>query len=137
MIINIDSKTTLKQITDAFKNRFPYLKIEFFIDSNHDNKSSNNERIKNQDLSLAQITNYNNEINFSINGKETIKLVEEHFKNTFGVMIQVFYKRSNTWIMSTTSDNITLDALNAKSMREAENLKNEPPTDAADRMDLE
>jgi len=137
MIINIDSKTTLKQITDAFKNRFPYLKIEFFIDSNHDNKDSNNERIKNQDLSLAQITNYNNEINFSINGKETIKLVEEHFKNTFGVMIQVFYKRSNTWIMSTTSDNITLDALNAKSMREAENLKNEPPTDAADRMDLE
>lgn len=137
MIININQNTSIQQIMDEFKNRYPGLKIEFFIDENHDNKATANEMIKNRECKLGSFGATAAEINFEIHGNETISAFENHFKNTFGLMVQVFHKRSNTWIVTTNTDHYTLDDLNNKSLSEAEPMSGSDIIDAADRNDLE
>lgn len=137
MIIAINSNTSIQEIIDAFSNRYPGLKIEFFVDENHDNKATANEMIKNRDSKLGHFGAAAAEVNFEIHGNETVSHFEDHFKNTFGLMVQVFHKRSNMWIVTTKTDNYTLNELNQKSLSEAAPMASEDVVDAADRNDLE
>jgi bifunctional pyridoxal-dependent enzyme with beta-cystathionase and maltose regulon repressor activities len=137
MVININQNTSIQEIIDAFKSRFPGLKIEFFIDENHDNKAAAKEMIKNRQNKLSNFVTTAIKVNFEIHGNETISEFENKFKNTFGLMVQVFHKRSNVWILTTNTDYYTLDNLNSKSLSEAEPMLDSEIIDAADRNDLE
>jgi len=137
MIIELNTQTSIKQIQESFTNRFPFLKIEFFIDANHDGINTANEMIKDHNLTLGSLAAQNINTNLEIHGMQTINELEHLFKNNFGVIAQVFYKRNNNWLVTSTSDKLTLNELNQKAEDHAKPLNEEGMVDAADRMELE
>jgi hypothetical protein len=137
MIISVNKNSTLKDITEVFHNRYPYLKLEFFVDKNHDGHTTADEMLKNQKTQIGNFLKSDEDFEFEINGNKPIKTFETFFNKKFGLMVQVFFKRGNTWIMSTTSDKLTLNELNARAEEDNKPLQTEGPIDAADRMELE
>lgn len=138
MIIALNTQTSIKQVQESFANRFPFLKIEFFIDANHDGINTANEMIKDHDLTLGSLAAQNINTNLEIHGTHTITELEHLFKNNFGVIAQVFYKRNNNWLVtSSTSDKLTLNELNQKAEDHVKPVNEEGMVDAADRMELE
>jgi hypothetical protein len=137
MIITINTQTTIKQILENFANRFPFLKIEFFIDANKDGINTANEMIKDHNLTLGSLANQNINTKLEIHGTFTIDELEHLFKNNFGVIAQVFYKRNNNWLVTSTSDKLTLNELNQKAEDHVKPVNEEGMVDAADRMELE
>ena len=137
MIITLNTQTSIKQLQESFANRFPFLKIEFFIDANHDGINTANEMIKDHNLTLGSLSAQNINTNLEIHGTHTITELEQLFKNNFGVIAQVFYKRNNNWLVTSTSDKLTLNELNQKAEDHAKPVNEEGMVDAADRMELE
>lgn len=137
MNITLNTQTSIKQIQESFANRFPFLKIEFFIDANHDGINTANEMIKDHNLTLDSLAAQNINSNIEIHGTQTINELEQLFKNSFGVIAQVFYKRNNNWLVTSTSDKLTINELNKKAEEHAKPFTEEGIVDAADRMELE
>lgn len=137
MIITLNTQTSIKQIQESFTNRFPFLKIEFFIDANHDGINTANEMIKDHNLTLGSLAAQNINTNLELHGTQTINELEQLFKKNFGLIAQVFYKRNNNWLVTSTSDKLTLNELNQKAEDHAKPLNEEGMVDAADRMELE
>ena len=137
MIIKINAQTSIKQIQDAFTRRFPFLKLEFFIDANADGIFTANEMIKDHDKSIGELSKTTLTIAIEVHGSTTITELEQSFKTNFGLIVQVFHNRNHTWIVSTTSDQLTLEILNARAEEVSKPLNNETIVDPSDRMELE
>lgn len=137
MIIKINAQTSIKQIQDAFTRRFPFLKLEFFIDANADGIFTANEMIKDHDKSIGELSKTTLTIAIDVHGSNTITELEQSFKTNFGLIVQVFHNRNHTWIVSTTSDQLTLEILNARAEEVSKPLNNETIVDPSDRMELE
>ena len=90
MIIKISTHTTIKQIQDTFAKRFPFLKIEFFIDANEDGIFTANEMIKEHDKTISEISKIALSNEVEIHGNHTITELEQLFKTNFGLIAQVF-----------------------------------------------
>lgn len=137
MIIKISAQTSIKQIQSAFTTRFPFLKLEFFIDSNSDQIFTANEMIKDHDKTIGELSKTVLNKAFEIHGSHTITELEQSFKSNFGLIVQVFHNRNHTWIMSTTSDQLTLEILNTRAEEVSKPLNKETMVDPSDRMELE
>ncbi len=135
MKIIFNPNTTIQQVQETFNNRFPFLKIEFFADLNKPLNAEN--MVKNHQMEIGNLTSLNSKEGIEIHGINTIKQFEDLFLNQYEIVAQVFHKRSQTWIKTTTSDDETLDSLNNKSEEDNKPLPKEEVTDSADRMDLE
>jgi len=137
MIIKISAQTSIKQVQSAFTTRFPFLKLEFFIDSNSDQIFTVNEMIKDHDKTICELSKTVLNNAFEVHGSHTITELEQSFKTNFGLIVQVFHNRNHTWIMSTTSDQLTLEILNTRAEEVSKPLNKETMVDSSDRMDLE
>lgn len=137
MNISISSTTTLAQIQQQFSQRFPYLKIEFFIDENGDNVLTANEMIRNHRLPLADVAKNKLTESIEIHGSNAVFELEMLFCKGLGIDAQVFHKRGQNWIATTTTDGVTLDVLNEKAAQNNIPLKKAEIVEATDRMDVE
>ncbi len=137
MIIRINKNSKISQIQQDFSKRFPYLKIEFFKDKNKDGTLTADEMIKDSDTTIGSIREMGHDGVFDIDGLTTVKELEKNFGDVFGVYVQVFRKSGKTWIMTTTTDHLTLAEQNHIAAEQSKEIAEEKPVDAADRAELE
>lgn len=137
MHITIKSSTTIQEIQDAFAKHFPWLKIEFFMNSLNNHTLTADEMIKNHSKAIGELAKLSSDDGMELSGTTTVNQLELNFKDSFGLVAQVFHKRGHAWIITTTSDTLTLDALNARAAEDAKPLPKEEVADAADHMDVE
>ncbi|MCO6494791.1 MAG: hypothetical protein J5I91_03800 [Bacteroidetes bacterium] len=136
MSISITPLTTLQEIKTAFHRKFNALKIDFFIDINKDGNYTSNEQIKDYEATLSDIGGIGGGGEIAIDDNSTVAEVESSFKELFGVIVQIFRQRGNSWLMTTTTDNYTLSELNKMGLeRMSEGSDN--IIDSADRIELE
>lgn len=127
--------TTLRRVRDAFNARFPYLNLEFFVDSNNDSQYTAHEKLTNHALTFESLSGKTGLM--ELQDTDTAGNIEQKFATTFGVAVQVFYKRGANWLLTTTSDKLSLFELNNRSQEYDKPIQNEIPADASDRMELE
>lgn len=107
--IEIDNEfMTLKDIKDQFNKKFPNLKIEFFQKHHEPKEASPKNAIYEDSLTLKDVRDEGSLNPISIHGNTKTSTLEEHFENEYGVSVQVYKKRGNTWIQSTSTDDWTL-----------------------------
>lgn len=137
MIIRINKDSKISQIQKEFSTRFPNLKIEFFKDKNKDGQLTANEMIKDPDTRIGAIREMGHDGMYEIDGLMTVAELEKNFLDIFGVYVQVFRKSGSAWLMTTTTDHLTLAEQNHIAAEQAKEIPSEGPVDAADRADLE
>jgi len=137
MILRINKQTTISKIQEEFSTRFPNLKIEFFIDKNKDDQLTADEQIKDTSQTIHEIRENGKDGVYDIDGLITVAELEKNFFDIFGLYVQVFRKSGNIWLMTTTTDHLTLSEQNNLSAQQSKKITSEGPIDAADHADLE
>ena len=102
-IIVKDSKT-IGEIKNEFNSHFPHLKLEFYSGDHAIGEGSLNKEKIEDNLLLKDIRLNHSIGELSIHGNQKTSTLEENFKNTFGLYVQVFRKSGDTWIQTTSTD---------------------------------
>jgi len=105
---------TIGELQDEFNSRFKFLKLGFFIDKNGDNRLTADEQIKNRNMRLGAISETTTEGHFTVSGSTTVKEIEELFRESYGLEVQVLRRSGENWLVTGKTDNWTLDEQNQR-----------------------
>ncbi len=114
MEIIIDDSYTLADIQKEFKKHFPNLKLEFFELGPSDEKITTENMISERNKTLGEIRHIHVPGYISINGHQKVSTLELNFKQSFGINIMVYRKSGDTWLQTTTDNDLTLTEENKK-----------------------
>lgn len=115
MEILIDDNTLISDIQKEFNSHFPFLKLEFFeFDINGKSVNSKDHLITDTKQPINKIRHIHLAGRISMNGHQKVSTFEQHFRENFGVNVQVFRKSGNAWLQTITTDSWTLAEQNAK-----------------------
>ncbi len=135
--MKINEKNTINSIQQEFLKNYPYLKIEFYKQSHEKGEGSIKDHIINGDLTLAEIPKKPVSGSLQISGSLKVSELERAFTDIFGIGAQIFRKSGNTWLQTTTSDELTLDQQSQKAKDHDRASEEEEMPDAMDRQELE
>ncbi len=129
MELNIHKNITIGELQDEFSKRFKFLKLGFFIDKNHDNRLTADEQVKNRHMTLGSIREFPIDGDITIKASMTAGEVEKKFKEHFGVDVQIFRKSGMNWLVTSQTDEWTLEQQNQKAMEMSKPVDAPEPTD--------
>ncbi|MDF2438996.1 MAG: hypothetical protein K0Q95_3372 [Bacteroidota bacterium] len=130
MEITIHDSYTLKEIQEEFANHFPFLKLEFFEFGPGEKKIFSKENlITATDKTIGETRHVHTAGHLRINGQQKVVTLENHFRDSFGMYVQVFRKSGNTWLQTTNTDHWTLSEQNRKGKEIETNVKEQVAVD--------
>jgi len=107
MVLQISQSRTLKEIQDEFNNEYPYLRIEFYRNTE---PGFARRHLKNSmPLTVAGLKQ-NGEL--EINDQLKVGQLENAFREKFGLLVQVSRRSGTLWLETTMTDNWTLKQQN-------------------------
>lgn len=108
MLIREEKK--LEEIQAEFREKFPYLKIEFYKSN-----GSMQERVPlDPGLTIGEIRTIHKEGEVGLHGNMKVRTLESLFYETYGLKVQVFRLSGNIWLQTTSTDEWTLHQQNRK-----------------------
>ncbi len=114
MKLEIGQDKNLQSVKDSFNRAFPYLKLEFFRKPHHETEGSPRSQLIEGNIRMGDINPTIREGNIIINETDTVNRLEQAFRESYGLSIQVFRKQDNIWIETTRTDSMTLAEQNEK-----------------------
>ncbi|MBX2890153.1 MAG: hypothetical protein KF734_04450 [Saprospiraceae bacterium] len=115
MIIEILKDKTIGQIQEEFSNTFPYLKLVFFSKPHKAYKGSPAKFIVDDgNMPLGELIKKHEGGHIYIEPEMPTWQVERLFESEFGLYVQVFRKSGNTWLVTSVTDDLTLEEQNVK-----------------------
>lgn len=108
MLIREDKK--LREIQAEFREKFPYLKIEFY----QPNGGPEDRKTLDPELKIGEIATIQKEGELRLHGNMKVKTLETAFSETYGLNVQVFRLSGNIWLQTTSTDEWTLHEQNRK-----------------------
>lgn len=111
MKIIIDDKTSLYEIEEEFRQRFPFLKIKFLSNILVSGNSVVSKLIKNKTLAEYSILS-KKDTGVIITPQMTVYDLEQCFKKEYGLVVKVFRNSWRVWLESTVTDGWTLEEQN-------------------------
>lgn len=116
--IKISGNKLLKTLKAEFQKQFEYLTIHFYSSSEW-NKSKEGESISHLDSSkrISEVRLKKPEAGekeISIHGRTLVKNLEKNFKDTYGICVQVCYRKNDgqSYYTSGAADDMSLTQLN-------------------------
>lgn len=115
MDIVYTKETKLVDLQTAFQKRFNYLKIEFFRKKNEPNPKYTANDLLNSNSSLREVSNNLEILPLHITGLMKVRDVEIDFSEKLGLHVQIFRKSGKVWLITSSTDHLTLDEMNVES----------------------
>lgn len=113
MVIQINPTKKISEFQNEFIAFFPFLKIEFFMKSHHVGASSaSNDMYFNRTMTMGDIGTVQADSSFEFTPQMRIDVFEQGLWKQYGLAVQVFCKSMNTYLVTTSSDSLTLEAEN-------------------------
>lgn len=96
MLLGINDNKTISDLQDKFSECFPGFKIEFFSKP-YQNGSSKQQPLDER-MWLSEIRHNHEHGIMDIKSWNKADEVVLHFKTQFGLNVQVYYNKNNTWL---------------------------------------
>ena len=112
MIITINDINTISSIQEKFSQLFPFLKLEFFKKSTQQNTVAVKQPITTGGKTLAECRTVFKTGEINITPEMTVSELEKNFNEVYGLYTQVFRKSGNIWLVTSITDNWSLDEQN-------------------------
>lgn len=112
MKITINDKQKIFAIQEEFNTAFPYLKVEFFSKSPNLGNDLSPKLIKNHGKTLGECRTIHSKGKINITSNMTVEDLDQHFRDIYGLSVQVFRKSGKAWLEATVTDAWTLDEQN-------------------------
>ena len=113
----ITDKKTLKEVKAEFSQKFPYLKLEFYLGKHEPGKPSPASLQLDDQLTVGKARKTHKEGDLKISGNLKVNTLETRFWDQYGLNVQVFRRSGNLWLQTTTTDHWTLTEQNGKGER--------------------
>lgn len=130
MELSIDKGKTVREIQQQFVAYYPGLKIEFYSEGVA--YGVKNASPLSAETKIGEIPNCKKEGVLNIAGVQKVSDFEKHFKDEFGIAVQVFRKSNQLWLMTGATDHWTLDEQNKEALQGDDGS---PITDSATEFD--
>lgn len=111
MVIEINDVTKIGEIQEAFSNRFPYLKIEFFKHE-HAFEEQSNETPYDKDQAIGSIREHHVHGIIMLNSERKTGAVEQEFKQRFDLNAQIYRLQAGKWIQTVGTDILSINEQN-------------------------
>ena len=122
MIIEINKKTKLSQLAEAFNKYYPFLKIEFFSDVHQRQEASDSNNLIFKYLTVEDITPLHHNVFIEIHFWNKTGTVELAFKQKAGLNVQVYRRNGDKWIQTSGTDELTLEEQNSIGKMHSEDI---------------
>jgi len=114
MKIAINDHRKIFAIQEAFTEKFPFLKLEFFAKPHKQSGASPKKLMNHSGKTLGECRTIHNAGTITITGSMTAGELEQRFADVYGLSVQVFRRSGNMWLETTVTDSWTLDQQNAE-----------------------
>ncbi|MBK8193859.1 MAG: hypothetical protein IPK76_11880 [Lewinellaceae bacterium] len=115
MKIQVSPDKTIAQIQEEFSSLFPFLKIVFFSKSHKAYRGSHAKfLISDTERTLGSMEKTPHDGVLYIEEDMPTWQLERLFEEEFGLHVQLFRKSGNTWLITSVTDDLTLDEQNVK-----------------------
>jgi hypothetical protein len=112
MHININDRTKIGDIENAFSNFYPYLEIHFYISPHKSyERSAEKERIASH-VTVSEIKKTHTDGILEIHPDYKVISIEKELYQKFGLSAQILRKEKDTLIQTTGEDDFTIKELN-------------------------
>lgn len=113
MVLHISGEKSIKEVQKDFNGEYPYLKIEFFKNTDV-RQHSYPAQMQLSPLVKIKDARYKNQQEGEIQIADTMPVsdLENKFMDLFGLSVQVFRKSGNLWLETTITDSWTLKQQN-------------------------
>lgn len=109
MEINLRNESHIAEVKDAFHQKFPFLKLEFFNPLSDESKRYHvSNMVTDGQTRLGEIAGMNKPGYVRIHEYRTVADVEHCFRDCFGLHVQIFRKSGGNWIETSNTDQRTL-----------------------------
>ena len=115
--MNITDNRTLREIQKEFREKYPFLKIEFYEGKHESGKPSHVNKQLDSTITIEAARKVHTEGDLNIQGNMKVSTLEDRFWNDYGLNVQVFRRSGNLWLQTTTTDHWTLSEQNGKGQR--------------------
>jgi hypothetical protein len=108
MLLYINDSKTVEDLQDRFNKCFPYLKLEFYKET--DSRSAEHEKsnLISSNTSIADIRQKSYSGTLDIKSWYKTSKVKQDLKEIFGLNVCIFRMHKNKWIPTSYSDDLTL-----------------------------
>ncbi len=132
MKLHLSPDTTIAELQKIFQSEYPYLRLTFFTKPHGVFKVSPAESmIKDEQTPLDSLMPEPKSGFITLQPDMPTFEVEQLFDKTFGLHVQVMRKSGDTWLVTSTTDKLTLAEQNARG-RASENPSFLPPDEEFD-----
>lgn len=118
--MDITDNVTIREIQEAFSDKFPFLKLEFYSERHEAGEGSPDKVKLDPDQTIGDARTIDTEGDISINGHLKVSTLEHTFYEKYGLNVQVFRRSGDIWLQTISTDDWTLTEQNergAKSVR--------------------
>ncbi len=112
MHIDINDRTSFREIQKAFSDFYPYLQLEFYTRPHKKYETSLDIDLVLPGKTVGEVKKTHVSGILEIRPQETVADVEKELKQRFGLSAQVFWKDKEVWCQTTGMDDFTLKELN-------------------------
>jgi len=112
--MRITDQKKLVDIQREFKEKFPYLKIEFYSGRHKPGEGSPVGEKLNNEQTIGTVRQIHEEGDLQIQDDMSVRELEQQFYSKYGLNAQVFRKSGNLWMQTTSTDDWTLSQQNRK-----------------------
>lgn len=134
MKIELTNDRTINEVKEEFHKMFPFLKIEFFTKAHQKGDSSSELNKINGRKKLGEIRKNHHGGPIHIIPDMKVSTLEKHFQEQFGLNVQVYRNLNGVWLITTLTDDWTL---NEQSLRSMESNQESPAKYGEKDFDLE
>ena len=106
--ILVTGESTLREISEAFNAKFPYLKIKFFAHSHEVGEASEVTDELDYSLKVNAVGSIQSPEQMSVDGHLKVSTLEQFFQEHFRISAQVFRRSGGVWLQTTATDHWTL-----------------------------
>jgi len=110
----ISDRKTLKDISQAFHQMFPGLKLEFYATSHATGEGSPKQERLSGEKHLSEVRTVHTEGDLSVDPEMSVNQFEQLFAERYGLNAQVFRRSGNLWMQTTSTDSWSLAQQNRK-----------------------
>jgi len=133
MKLIIDDQQSIGRIRDAFNNRFPFLKLEFFSKRHQSGHASPLKFLIRKDVTLGECRTIHNSGEIIITPDMKVNELEQLLWTRYGLGVQVFRKSGMIWLETVLTDAWTLAEQNAEGESLSKGIQPDEPEYYQDR----
>jgi hypothetical protein len=112
MKIIITDRRKIFAIQREFNEMFPFLKLEFHARASKTNVAASLKIVKESSKTLGECRTIHNMGVLTITPAMSVKDLEQHFRDVYGLSVQILRKSGKVWLGTTVTDNWTLKEQN-------------------------